>query len=158
MFSRLVSRIKREERGQALIEAAFVLPIIFVFILVIVDFGIALDRREVIQHGVREGARAGAVGANVSDIIDKTVDQSQGVLDAADITVCYVDGPDANALAGNAGDFVRVSATYTYKFTAGGGEMLTAFGVGVPTITMTPSAEARLETSMPGAAACPSGP
>ncbi len=146
---------ERQERGQALVELALVLPLIFVFILVIVDFGIALDRREVIQHGVREGARQGAVGATVAEITSHTENESAGVLEPANISVCYVDGPDANGESGNAGDSVRVSATFDYKFSVGGGEILTAWGVPVPTITMTPSAEARLETSVPGAAACP---
>jgi hypothetical protein len=143
------------EPGQSLIEFAFVLPIIMVFLLVLVDFGIALDRREVIQHAVREGARAGAVGATASEIIDTTVDQSDQVLDASEVTVCYVDGPDANSSPGNAGDNVRVSVDYTYSFSAGSGELLTAFGASVPSVNMTPHAEARLETPVSGATPCP---
>ncbi len=145
------NRTARSERGQALIEFAFVLPIILVFLLGLVDFGIALDRREVIQHAVREGTRAGAVD---SDIVATTVDQSQDILTAANVAVCYVDGDDANSYPGNAGDSVRVSVVdYTYDFSIGS-ELLSAFGVGPLSIPMNPSAEARLETSVPGAADC----
>ena len=148
------------ESGQALIEFAFILPVMLVFLLVLVDFGLALDHREVIQHAEREGARQGAVGASVSAIITDTVDQSQGVLTAADVTVCYVDGPDANTTVGDAGDDVRVGVTgqdpkgYKYKFTVGSGELLSTLGLGAPSIHMNPTAEARLETPVTGATAC----
>ena len=141
------------ERGQALIEMALVLPLIFVFILVMVDFGIALDRREVLQHAVREGARHAAVAADINAIKQRTVDQSQGVLSLADVSVCYLDS-NGDGRAGDPGDDVRVGASFTYRFTVGGGEMLTAFGVPVPTIAMNPSADMRLENSVGSAPLC----
>lgn len=130
-----------------------VLPLIFVFIMLVVDFGIALDRREVIQHAIREGARAGAVGATIDEIKQVTVAQSQEVLTLDEVTVCYMD-MDGNGNPGNAGDNIRVTANFTYRFTMGGGEMLTAFGVPVPTIEMNPSAHMRLENSVGPAPAC----
>ena len=153
MMSEMSKMRRNRERGQALIEFALVLPLLFVFILVLVDFGIALDRREVLQHAVREGARRGAVAASISDIVDVTVEQSQGVLEPGDVSVCYVDS-DANGRTGNSGDNVRVSASYTYTFTAGGGELLTAWGVPVPSIDMNPSADMRLENGVGEAPAC----
>ncbi len=147
----------RSERGQALIEFAFVLPILLVFMLTLVDFGIALDRRQVIQHAVREGARQASIGLSEDGIVEVVVDQSQGSLEEADVTICYVDGPGADpAPAGFAGSDVRISATYTYQFTLGSGELLSAIGIdpGAFSIEMTPSAEARLETSIAGATEC----
>ena len=146
---------ERSERGQALIEFAFVLPVLLVFMLTVLDFGLALDRREVIQHAVREGTRQAAVGLDELSVIDVVVDQSQGVLDAADVTICYVDGP-GGAPAGSAGSDVRVSATFTYQFSLGSGELLDAIGIdpNALAIVMTPSAEARLETPNAGATVC----
>jgi Flp pilus assembly protein TadG len=140
--------VRRSAGGQAIIEMILVLPLIFIFIMVVVDFGLALDRREVIQHGIREGARAAAVGKNQNEITDVTVNQSQGLFSPGNIDVCYVD-KDGNNTAGNAGDSVRVSGTYVYKFVVGSGLL------GIGDITMTPSAEARLETSVAGATECP---
>ena len=60
----------RTERGQALVELAFIGPLLLLFILIVVDFGIALDHREVLQHAVREGARRGAVGDTVAQITE----------------------------------------------------------------------------------------
>lgn len=142
------------ERGQALIEFAFVLPIILLFILVLVDFGIAVDRRQVLQHAVRDGVRFGAVGNSAALVTDHVVDQSMGILDPADVDVCYVD-ENANINPGNSGDSIKVTAHYTYEFSVGGGEMLTALGVPVPSIDMDPSATLRLESSVAGANACP---
>src|SRR5438128_1644264 len=63
------ARDRAGERGQALIEAMFVIPFVLALILLILDFGIALDRREVMVHAVREGARAiFVIGAIVVDI------------------------------------------------------------------------------------------
>jgi hypothetical protein len=152
MWQSIVQKL-RTERGQALIEFAFVFPILLVFLLMLVDFGIALDRREVIQHAIREAARQGAVGASESAIVDEAIDQSGGSFAAADVTVCYVDGPGGGPNAGSAGSFVRVSGEYTYEF-AVGKEFLGLFGVGAPGIDMTPSADARLERSVPGATEC----
>lgn len=126
------------------------------FLFVLVDFGIAIDRRVVIQHAVREGARQGAVGKSESEIDTIVVNQSQDVLDPADIVVCFVDGPDANTTAGNVGDNVRVSATYVYSFANLSGELAGALGIDSDTfdITMTPNGEARLESSVAGATPC----
>jgi hypothetical protein len=135
------------QRGQAIVEMVLVLPIIFIFIVVVVDFGLALDRREVVQHGIREGARAAAVGKSITEVRDVTVDQSKGLFAPGNVQVCYVD-EDGNNLAGNAGDSVRVSGTYVYEFLVG-----SAF-LGIGDVTMTPSAEARLETSVAGATEC----
>lgn len=145
----------RSERGQALIEFALLLPILLIFMLTVLDFGLALDRREVIQHAVREGARQAAVGVDEADVIDVVVAQSQGVLEADDVTICYVDGP-TGAPAGFAGSDVRVSAIFLYNFTLGSGELLDAIGIDPDSlaIEMTPSGEARLETSNAGATVC----
>lgn len=140
--------IRRREKGQALIEFAFAFPLLFVFILAMIDFGFALDRREVIQHAVREGARMGAVDPNEAAIKDHTNEQSGGIFD--NVEVCYVD-ENGNGDSGNAGDSVRVSGNYTYNFAIGGGAFLS--GV-IPAIHMTPSAEARLEKAVPGANGC----
>jgi Flp pilus assembly protein TadG len=147
---------RNREKGQTLIEFAFVMPIILVLLLTIVDFGIALDRREVIQHAVREGARQGAVGLSEAQVQTETANQSEGVLDPGDVTVCYVAGSGGSPIAGRAGSNIRVRADFTYRFTVGAGELLTAFGVDPDSlaIPMTPSAEARLETSVTGAVAC----
>jgi Flp pilus assembly protein TadG len=147
-LSRLCASLNKE-KGQTLVEFAFVLPLLLVFMLFVIDFGIALDRREVIQHAVREGARRGAVGDSVAQIMEETHDQSKGALanDISHIPVCYVD-KTGNGRVGDKGDNVRVSGNYSYKF------MVSLGGIGAPDIDMTPSAESRLEMDVPGANPC----
>jgi Flp pilus assembly protein TadG len=139
----------RRETGQTLVEFAFVLPIILVFVLLMVDFGFVIDRREVAQHAVREGARYAAVESDLGAITSHMSDESGGML--SNIQVCYVDGSDDNSNPGNAGDSVQVSGEYTYEFIVGSG---TLFSGGIPKIRMTPSSQARLEKSVPGANQC----
>jgi len=140
---------QRWERGQAIIEMVLVLPLIFVFILLLADFGIALDRREVLQHAVREGARYGSVGHSIADIQQRTSEQSQTLLnDPAMITVCYADDPgDAETVLGNPGDDVRVSVDFTYNFSLGSDEMLAFWGLDPISIDINPSADMRLENA-----------
>ena len=151
-MQKLISRL-RSERGQTLLEFAAIFPIVLLLLLLLIDFGVAIDHRQVIQHAVREGARHGAVGLSESDVVDSVVANSGGELESDDITVCYVDGPDGQP-AGNAGSAIRVSATSGYDFTLGSGAILSGMGVGPLTITMSPSADARLETSVTGADEC----
>ncbi|MDO8616802.1 MAG: TadE/TadG family type IV pilus assembly protein [Dehalococcoidia bacterium] len=155
----MIQRIRtkaRSERGQALIEFALLFPFLMMFLFVLLDFGIAIDRRVVIQHAVREGARQGAIGRPESEIETVVINQSQDVLDATEIAICFVDGPDANTYPGNVGDNVRVSANYVYSFAAVSGQLLRPLGVDPDDfeIVMNPHGEARLERSVTGATSC----
>ena len=139
-------------RGQTLIEFAFIAPIFFVFLFSIVDFGIAIDRRLTLQHAVREGARFGSVHDDIADIQARTEAQAQDLIDPADVDVCYIDA-DGDTNAGDIGDAVRVSTTFTYEFPIAG-EIFGAFGLGPLAIEMTPSGTSRLETQVVGGTAC----
>ena len=119
-------------------------PFLFLFLFVIVDFGIALDRRITLQHAVREGARITAVEVNPAAGIDATVDQAQGLVDAADVSVCFIDQDGSGAP--NTMEPVEVSLTYEYKYTVPFRSLLSALGI--PSsfkIDMDPSATAALE-------------
>jgi len=147
---------KTGERGQALIEFAFIAPFLLILLLVIVDFGIAIDRREVIQHAVREGARQGAVGASETAIKDIASSQSQGVLEPSDVEVCYVDGDGGSPSAGVAGSNVRVTGDFTYNLFFGTDGLFEWLGMDPDdfAVEMTPDAEARMETSLAGVDEC----
>ncbi len=142
-------------RGQTLIEFAFVAPLIIILLFTIVDFGIAMDRRITLQHAVREGARYAAVHTDTAAIQQTTADQAQDIIGPADVDVCYLDGDDANATVGDAGDSVRVSAAFTYDLPIFGSAFSDLFGGSVGSIDMTPSGTARLELSVTGASPCP---
>ena len=133
------ARGRAGERGQALIEAMFVIPFILALILLILDFGIALDRREVMIHAVREGARAAANGDAVSQVQAAAVDQSEGNLQPSDVKVCYRD-EDGDGYPGGVNDSVVVAIDHQYDMLTGGMSWL-----GVPTqLSISPTAEAPL--------------
>jgi hypothetical protein len=147
------ARLYHRERAQALIEFALIAPFIFVLLFAIVDFSIAIDRRLVLQHAVREGARFGAVHAVCTTIENQTINESQGLLNPSQVTVSYIDKDSPlNGNSGNVGDAVQVKASYPWFPVLG--ELAGAIGFSVPTITMTPSGTARLEQSVSPTTGC----
>jgi hypothetical protein len=55
------SRWRRSEGGAVLVEAAFVLPVLILFIMGMVDFGFAFNNYISLRQGTREAARQAAV-------------------------------------------------------------------------------------------------
>ncbi len=104
----------QSQRAQTIIEFAFIMPIICVFLFVIVDFGIALDHRILLQHAVRDGARYGAVNGDVNFVKSQTVAQAQNIIDSSCVYVVYqdVNGDGSNT---NVGDAVDVTVNYKYN-------------------------------------------
>ncbi len=73
-------------KGQALVEMAFVLPLLIMLLLGTVEFGRIMTSYIVVTHASREGARAGAVGAS-DDLISSTAREAAGTLNEEDISV-----------------------------------------------------------------------
>ena len=135
---------ERRQRGQTLIEFAFVAPVIFLFLFAIVDFGSALDKRVTLQHAVYEGARAAAVHGDPAVAQSTTVDQAQGLVVASSVTVCFIDGNGNNKA--DALESVKVSVSYDYNYTVPFASILRALGYsGTLKIPMTPSGTSALE-------------
>ena len=133
---------RRAEGGQTLIEFALAAPLLLVFLLALVDFGIAIDRRIVLDHAVREGARYAAVGGDALtsgeastalDVESYTANQAQGIGNA---DVCYT-----------AEGGVRVSIEYTSDFVTG---FTSLFNLSATNIPMNASADARVEQPLAG--------
>jgi Flp pilus assembly protein TadG len=101
---------RRDERGAALVEFAFVLPILILFMFGIVEFGRAYNARIELTSAVREGARAVALG---NDGVAATQTGAPGLnpaLTAAQISAnsCAGATPPLNA---------TVTATYPFSYT-----------------------------------------
>ena len=136
-----------------MIELAFVLPLMIFLILILLDIGVAMDRRASILQGMREAGRAGAAGATAAEVTNVAVAQSDGVLDPSDITVCHLDGPDAGSYPGDKEDAVRVSISHEYNVVLGQ-ELLAALGTAWPPLEISPTAEAALHEESVGAVPC----
>ncbi|KUK84144.1 MAG: Flp pilus assembly protein TadG [Pelotomaculum thermopropionicum] len=76
---RLVKKIIKDKRGQALIELALVLPLIILLVMGTMEFGRILHSYLLITNASREGARAGVTGADDAAIILKTKDAAESL-------------------------------------------------------------------------------
>ena len=66
--SLMFSRFRENEKGQALVETALVLPLLIILILGIIQFGIIFNNQVAVASAAREGARSAAVGAGNDEI------------------------------------------------------------------------------------------
>ncbi len=125
---KFIRAIHSREDGQDVLEFVLLLPFVLFLVLAIIDFGIILDRQQVITHAAREGSRYGAVGKSEAEIRQRAIDQGQSILDGAltscpldaandaCVEVAWNDGPDSNVTVGEAGDGVAVRVRYRHHF------------------------------------------
>jgi Flp pilus assembly protein TadG len=109
------TRSIREERGQAMVEFALVVPVLVLLVLGIVQFAIVFNNSMALTDAVRAGARQAAVGRTSADPIGETVDRVRGAaghLDQADLDVEVTPSDPSTWQQG--GD-VTVSASYPYE-------------------------------------------
>jgi len=139
-------------RGQTLIEFALIAPIMFIFLFGIIDFGMVLNRRIVIEHAVREGSRYASVHltsepSTCTDVQNRTAERAGGsAIDPDEVGVHYFDesGPTTSPAAG---DTVRVTAPFEYSF-----PLMSVFGGGPIDVTI--MGESALEGAVPSAPEC----
>jgi len=142
-FNSLGLGYMRSIKGQTLVEFALIAPIVFILLFGIIDFGMALDHRIVLQHAVREGARYAAVHDGCTDIQDRTKERAGSLIpDPHNTVVVAYDHNPASA-----GNTVKVTAPFSYDF-----PLMSRFGVG--TINVDVSASARLEMVVTDAGGC----
>lgn len=100
---------RRREAGVALIEAAFVLPILLVLAMGMLDFGRAFQTKSLLDQAAREGARVAVITSPDLDIVTA---RANAILAPAGITATSVTvtGPAAGTFL----DVVTVSATFSF--------------------------------------------
>ncbi len=136
---------ERRQRGQSLVEMAFVLPLFLVIVLAIVDFGLGIKSWISVTNSAREAARYGAVycatgDANESDVIQRAIDTAPTLgLVAADVTV-------TNCTGGSSTESLVVDIDYQYDMITPLAGMLSFLGGGIPdSVTLSASADMRIE-------------
>ncbi len=65
-----IKHVIKKTRGQALVEMAFVLPVIILVLMGIVEFGRIFNAYLVLTNASREGARVAAVGGADLDVMN----------------------------------------------------------------------------------------
>lgn len=98
----------RNNRGQAMLEFALVLPILLLLVFGIIDFGIIFFDNLVITQAAREGARVGVVGGSDVEILE-TVERIAGSLDVSRLQI-EIDPNDQ--LGRSRGDSLKVEVHY----------------------------------------------
>lgn len=87
---RRISRKCRGETGQAIVEAAFVIPLLILLLCGILDFGWIFANQLEVDNCSREGARFAVVNAddpNLTGLVTGRVESVAGLEDTNDITV-----------------------------------------------------------------------
>ena len=102
------SRRRRPDAGMALIEAAFILPVLLVLAMGMLDFGRAFHFKHLLDEAAREGARVAVVTSPDPDLVTNRVNT---VCSAGGIapTSIVVSGPNAARMV-----TVTVDATFTF--------------------------------------------
>lgn len=131
-ITRLFRRLRRNHRGQALVEMAIILPIFLLMVLGMIDLARAWNAKQVITDAAREAARSGVV-----DNQSVTVDLAyiQGIASTA-IANAGFDPALANITATGTGAAkdtpLQVDITYPYPF-----QFMSIFGGGAPILLQT---------------------
>lgn len=103
---------ERSERGAALVEFAFVLPVLLLIILGIIDFGRAYGAKQELIHATREGVRVYAVTQLNGEAADAFWSGATG-LDPARVSLSIPGDGSCTP-----GEPTQVSATYDFNFIA----------------------------------------
>lgn len=99
----------RREAGVALIEAAFVLPILLVLAMGMLDFGRAFHTKSLLDQAAREGVRLAVITTPDTGLV---TDRVNAILAPAGITATSV--TVAGPTPGTKLDTVTVTATFTF--------------------------------------------
>lgn len=101
---------KLNRKGQSLVETALVLPVIFLILMGIVEFGLAFNNYLMVGNASREGARSAAVGATDQQI-QSVVGNVASTLNASRLTVTVTPAQSTR----KKGDEVSVTVEYDYS-------------------------------------------
>lgn len=102
----------KSQKGQALVEMAFILPLLIMLLFGIIDFGRIFHAYLTLDHAGREGARLASLQDEDSDIQTK-IDSYAAGLDTSKLTVSLSPAGENNRPSGTD---VTVKLTYTIDF------------------------------------------
>jgi Flp pilus assembly protein TadG len=118
---------RRRSRGQALVEFTLIIPVFFLLLAGMIDFGIGLYRYMTIINAAREGARVASVTCITSSpactsAVSTRITNALGGLSASSTIACATaaspNAPSAaicNAGSAKSGGNVTVTISYTYR-------------------------------------------
>jgi Flp pilus assembly protein TadG len=103
-------RLLKNQKGQALVEFAVILPLLLLLIMGIIEFGLMLNSYLTVRNVSREGARAGIVGSTNAEI-ENTIISASPSLEESKLTI-NITPPEGSR---KSGDTLTVELTYRYN-------------------------------------------
>lgn len=97
----MIQKLKKGEQGQALVEMALVLPLIFLLLFGVMEMGRIGYAYLTVSNAAREGARTATIGGSDSDIKNKignsaaNLDKTRLIIDISPIEGYRQSGHDA---------------------------------------------------------------
>ena len=143
----------RSERGAELIELALVLPILLLVFGGIVDFGLLLQRQQVVTNAAREGARLAVLPGYTSTDVQARVTQfvREGLNSDSAAPVANLNLVTLSPGTGPSFQAAQVSVTLADRFLILGPIVSLAGGTGsFGTIALTATTTMRVETVASG--------
>jgi Flp pilus assembly protein TadG len=126
-MTRLLQQRRRGERGATIVEAAFVIPLLFLFVLTMVDLGQWAFQTSQATSAARDGARAGIInyatadtgGADFTTIQNSVKARLGGTPGSIQVNVKCVPPDSSTALNNGCGSAVagcdRIMVTVTWN-------------------------------------------
>lgn len=135
-MKKLINRGSPGEKGATAVEFALIMPIFFLLLFGIIDFGWYFFNQHTIQFATREGTRLALVGGILKDDQGNDLNREDSIIKAIKDNAAVAVNPDALRIsiypvgadysdpadwqttvnAGNGGDYMRVRVLYTYHF------------------------------------------
>jgi hypothetical protein len=103
--------MKRDERGQAMVETALILPVFCLILVGVLDFGRILYSYAHLQMAAQETVRLAGLGKSDQDV-STFAHQYVTLGDTSKLLIDF-NHPDTDR---HSGDYVTVTLTYPYKF------------------------------------------
>jgi len=103
-------KILKNQKGQAMVEFALILPILLLLVMGIAEFGMMFNSYLSVQNATREGARIGIVGATDLEIEERILNTSPS-LRKERIAITIEPGNDGRI----SGETLRVLVNYDYQ-------------------------------------------
>ena len=111
-------RLRRDERGAALLEMAFALPMLLLISIGILEFGRAFQTWQILTNAAREGARVAVLPGITDSMVTARVEEyvEAGVLDPDATTTVTIQHDVPISYGSGTATGSKVIVSYPFKF------------------------------------------
>ena len=109
-----LTRLRKNERGAALIEAAVTIPLILLISVAIFEFGRAYQTWQVLTNAAREGARVAVISGTTDADVRAAVNNYMSIGQLGTVADSYIDVNRTAPLGSNTGS--QITVRYPFSF------------------------------------------